>query len=222
MISAATPDRLLRLRSSLRRPSDAFHCTHSRIFLLTSALQDYTCDLLVPFCFSFSSLLLLRSRSSLGFELFRLFDPEMLRLFLRKLPPSTGDDDGGGASGNREVVEETLSLLRNLESILRSLISTGGRYEARLWLCNTVSSFHSIDRNDQLSLFLELLRLERSKLDVARRILQMIFEKQPRTAGRILAKKCYLLEKFFQGKRCLCLGLSFRLFVAKLDSLEVF
>lgn len=120
-------------------------------------------------------------------------------MFLRKLPPSTGDDDGGGASGNREVVEETLSLLRNLESILRSLISTGGRYEARLWLCNTVSSFHSIDRNDQLSLFLELLRLERSKLDVARRILQMIFEKQPRTAGRILAKKCYLLEKFFQG-----------------------
>ncbi|KAG6497428.1 hypothetical protein ZIOFF_045327 [Zingiber officinale] len=197
--SAATPNRLLHLLSSLRRPSAAFHCTISGILLLPSVLQDYTCDLLVPLCFSSSSLLLLGPRSSLGFELFQLMDPEMLRLFLRKPTPSTGDNDGGGASGNRGVVEETLSLLRNLESILRSLISTCGGCETRLWLCNTISSFHSIDRQDHLSLFLELLRFERSKLDVASRILQMIFEKRPRVVGHILAKKCYLLEKFFQG-----------------------
>ncbi|THU59598.1 hypothetical protein C4D60_Mb07t03780 [Musa balbisiana] len=123
----------------------------------------------------------------------------MLRLFLQKPPPPPSDGDDGVGGGNKDAVEATLSLLRNLESVLWSVISSCGRYEARLWLCNTVSSIHSIAARDQLHLFMELLRSERSKLDVAPRLLQMIFEKRPQKAGRILAKRCYLLEKFFQG-----------------------
>ncbi|WOK96499.1 hypothetical protein Cni_G05206 [Canna indica] len=123
----------------------------------------------------------------------------MLSLFLQKPEPSTVDGHDGISGGNKDAVEAMFSLLRNLESIIRSVVSSGVRNEARLWLCNTISSFHCVAPKDQLRLFKELLRSERSKLDVAPRLLQMIFEKRPQATGRILAKKCYLLEKFFQG-----------------------
>ncbi|KAK8961020.1 hypothetical protein KSP40_PGU013748 [Platanthera guangdongensis] len=77
----------------------------------------------------------------------------------------------------------------------------GGRYEARLWLCNTISTIHSITPRKQRDLFLELLRLRKSKHDVAPQLLQMIFENKPEKAGSIIANKCYMLEKFFDGHR---------------------
>ncbi|XP_020571339.1 uncharacterized protein LOC110018383 isoform X2 [Phalaenopsis equestris] len=115
----------------------------------------------------------------------------MVRLFLSP-PPSC-------ISGDRDGVKERLTLLEKLESILWSAMVSGGRNEARLWLCNTISSIHSITPREQCELFIELLRLKKSKHDVAAQLLQMIFENRPSKVGSIIAKKCCMLEKFFEG-----------------------
>lgn len=115
----------------------------------------------------------------------------MVQLFLRK-PASDGSGDGS-------AVKERFSLLQKLESIIWSIITSGGRYEVRLWLCNTISCIHSITPRDQCDLFIELLKSGLSKHDVAAQLLQIIFEKRPEKVGHIIAKKCCMLEKFFEG-----------------------
>ncbi|KAG8044574.1 hypothetical protein GUJ93_ZPchr0069g33261 [Zizania palustris] len=104
-----------------------------------------------------------------------------------------------GCSINTDAVKVRKSLLDKVESIIRSVIKSGGWYEARLWLCSTVSSIHLLDPYDQQHLFLDLLGMKNSKKDVAARLLRMIFDKKPQKAGSILAKNCQMLEEFFQG-----------------------
>ncbi|KAK8947057.1 hypothetical protein KSP39_PZI006626 [Platanthera zijinensis] len=117
----------------------------------------------------------------------------MVKLFLTQ-PPSDKQRD-------KDAVKERITLLEEIDSIIRSAMVYGGRYEARLWLCNTISTIHSITPQEQRDLFLELLRLSKSKHDVAPQLLQMIFENKPKKAGSIIANKCYMLEKFFDGHR---------------------
>lgn len=93
-----------------------------------------------------------------------------------------------------------VSLLNRLESVVWSLMTSGGRSEARLWLCYTVSGISSISREQQRELFVKLLRSRRVSRSLASQLLQMMFEKKPHKAGRVLVKQCYRLEKFFDGK----------------------
>ncbi|XP_039127690.1 uncharacterized protein LOC120263779 isoform X2 [Dioscorea cayenensis subsp. rotundata] len=105
------------------------------------------------------------------------------------------------ASGDGDLVEGRLSLLQRLESIIWSIITLGGRYEARLWLCNTISCIQCITSRNQCELFRELLRSKPAKHDVAAQLLRMILEKSPGEIGPVIAKKSYLLEKFFEGHK---------------------
>ncbi|KAJ0981264.1 hypothetical protein J5N97_009519 [Dioscorea zingiberensis] len=102
-------------------------------------------------------------------------------------------------SGDGDSVKERLSLLQRLESIIWSIITSGGRYEARLWLCNTISCIQCITPNNQRELFLDLMTSKPPKHDVAAQLLRMILEKSPEKVGPVIAKKSYLLEKFFEG-----------------------
>lgn len=115
----------------------------------------------------------------------------MVQLFLSK--PNWEDD------GDVDSAKLIISLLNELESVIWSLITSGGRSEARLWLCNTISGISSISADQQLELFVKLLRSKRLSRGVASQLLQMIFEKRPYKAGHVLAKKSYMLEKFFEG-----------------------
>ncbi|KAF7039032.1 hypothetical protein CFC21_049104 [Triticum aestivum] len=115
----------------------------------------------------------------------------MVQLFLQ-VPA----DDG---SVDTDAVRARRSLLDKAESVIKSVVRSGGRYEARMWLCSTVSSVHLLDPRDQRDLFLDLLEMKDSRRDVAARLLRMIFDKKPEKAGSVLAKKCHMLEKFFQG-----------------------
>ncbi|KAJ6835481.1 uncharacterized protein M6B38_331970 [Iris pallida] len=115
----------------------------------------------------------------------------MVQLFLSR-PESDG-------SGDKNIVEERISLLQRLESILWSVITSAGRYEARLWLCNTISCIHSITARDQHDLFVELLRSKQPRQDLAAKLLHMIFEKRPERVGPIIANKSSMLENFFEG-----------------------
>ncbi|THF98543.1 hypothetical protein TEA_002888 [Camellia sinensis var. sinensis] len=80
------------------------------------------------------------------------------------------------------------------------IMSCGGRSEARLWLCNSLASISSMTPRHQHELFVKILRSKPPKRAVAAQVLQMIFEKHPRKAGSILAKKSRRLENFFRGK----------------------
>ncbi|XP_031273346.1 uncharacterized protein LOC116131813 [Pistacia vera] len=115
----------------------------------------------------------------------------MVQLFLSK--PNREDD------GDIDSAKLIISLLNELESVIWSLITSGGRSEARLWLCNTISGISSISADQQRELFVKLLRSKRLSRGLASQLLQMIFEKKPYKAGRVLAKKGYVLEKFFEG-----------------------
>ncbi|XP_052208549.1 uncharacterized protein LOC127812195 isoform X2 [Diospyros lotus] len=77
-------------------------------------------------------------------------------------------------------------------------MSCGGRSEARLWLCNNLSSLKSITPHHYRGLFVKILRSKPLKRSLATQVLQMIFEKHPQKAGSILAKKSHLLEDFFK------------------------
>nr|CAD1832202.1 unnamed protein product [Ananas comosus var. bracteatus] len=114
----------------------------------------------------------------------------MVLLFLHKQATDCGDLD---------AAKERISLLKKVESIIWSLINSGGRYEARLWLCNTISAVHSITPCDQRDLFVDFVKSNVSKQDVAVQLLQMIFEKRPEKVGPIIARRCRMLEKFFEG-----------------------
>jgi hypothetical protein len=118
-------------------------------------------------------------------------NPKMVQLFLQ-VPT-----DGG--SVDTDAVRARRSLLNEAESVIRSVVRSGGRYEARMWLCSTISSVHLLDPRDQRDLFIDLLEMKDSRRDVAARLLRMIFDKKPKKAGSVLAKKLHMLEKFFQG-----------------------
>ncbi|KAL8258877.1 hypothetical protein R6Q59_026830 [Mikania micrantha] len=114
----------------------------------------------------------------------------MVHLFLSK---PDWNWDGGDDS-----VKQRISLLNDLESMILLLVADQSRSEARLWLCKDVSGISSLSHMQQCELFLTLLRTSSQKRDLAAQILQMIFEKQPRKAGSILAKKSDMLEEFFR------------------------
>ncbi|KAL3500240.1 hypothetical protein ACH5RR_039333 [Cinchona calisaya] len=101
--------------------------------------------------------------------------------------------------GNDELVDKRKSLLSELESVLWSLMTSGGRSEVRLWLCNTIAGINSITPYDQRELFVRLLTAHTSKGRLAAQLLQLLFEKQPQKAGPIIAKKSFMLENFFRG-----------------------
>lgn len=92
------------------------------------------------------------------------------------------------------------SLLNNLGANIWSLITSGGRAEARLWLCKAISSIRSITPRQQRDIFVSLLKPKPLKTALAAQLMQMIFEKRPSKAGIILAKRSHMLEDFFKGK----------------------
>lgn len=116
----------------------------------------------------------------------------MVQLFLSE--PTWSD------AGDDESVKQQISLLDKLQSMIWSFIMLcGGRSEARLWLCNSLASISSMTPHHQHELFVKILRSKPPKRAVAAQVLQMIFEKHPRKAGSILAKKSRRLENFFRG-----------------------
>lgn len=123
----------------------------------------------------------------------RFGTPQMLQLFLCE--PSWGDNNA-----NDESYMRRRSLLDELESVIWSLMSSGGRSEARLWLCNTLSGISSINPRRQRDLFVSLLRSKPTKWHLASQLLQLIFEKQPQKMGTVIAKRSHKLENFFKGK----------------------
>lgn len=101
-----------------------------------------------------------------------------------------------------EEVKQRIAVLEKLESSIWSLlVAAGGRSELRLWLCNSIAGINSISPRHQCELFVKILRSKREKRTLAAQIFQMIFEKQPRTAGHVLSNKSHLLETFFKGNR---------------------
>ncbi|EPS62456.1 hypothetical protein M569_12334, partial [Genlisea aurea] len=90
-------------------------------------------------------------------------------------------------------------LLEELESIIWSLISSSGLSEARQWLCDALSDIKSIGPRGQRDLFSKLLQSKPIMRQLASQVLQLIFEKQPKKLGPILAKKSHMLVKFFEG-----------------------
>ncbi|KAL8549137.1 hypothetical protein ACS0TY_008118 [Phlomoides rotata] len=116
----------------------------------------------------------------------------MLQLFLCE--PAWDDD-----YGNDETYKQRISLLGELESAIWSFISSGGRSEARLWLCSTLSGISSISPRRQRDLFVSLLRSKPIKWHLASQLLQLIIDKQPKKMGPIIAKKSRKLESFFKG-----------------------
>ncbi|KAL6506308.1 hypothetical protein OROGR_024489 [Orobanche gracilis] len=116
----------------------------------------------------------------------------MLKLFLSE--PTWGDDNG-----KNESYKRIRSLLEELELVIWSLLSSGGRSEARLWLCNAISGISSISPCRQRDLFMNLLRSKPMKRHLVSQLLQLIFEKQPQKIGTIIAKKSCKLENFFKG-----------------------
>ncbi|XP_062029425.1 uncharacterized protein LOC133745383 [Rosa rugosa] len=112
----------------------------------------------------------------------------MLDLFLSE--PNWKEDDSA---------EMRVSLLNKLESVIWSLMASGGRSEARLWLCNTIAGISSITHHHQRELFIDLLRSKPLKKRLATQLLHMIFDNRPQKAGSVIAKRSYALRKFFQG-----------------------
>lgn len=116
----------------------------------------------------------------------------MVQLFL--------SDYNWSNDGNDESFDTRKSLLSELESVLWSLMTSGGRSEVRLWLCNTIAGINSISPRHQRELFVRLLTAHKSKRRVATQLLQLLFEKEPQKAGHIIAKKSFVLENFFRGE----------------------
>lgn len=109
----------------------------------------------------------------------------MVNLFL--------SEPGWNWAGGDESVENTISLLNELESKIRSLITSQSRSEARFWLYKDVSGISSLSRTQKRELFSTLLKNSSQKRDLAAQILQIIFMKHPKRAGSILAKNCDML-----------------------------
>lgn len=117
----------------------------------------------------------------------------MVPLFLSE--PNWDDEDG-----DNEAASQIVSLLSKLGSVIWSLMVSGGRSEARLWLCNAVSRLSSISPHHKRDIFMKMLTSKPTRKGLAPQLLRLVFEKRPRKVGSILANKSYLLEKFFQGK----------------------
>ncbi|MFS7903216.1 hypothetical protein Hanom_Chr01g00021391 [Helianthus anomalus] len=132
----------------------------------------------------------LRRLYALRFPIIWHTSDKMVHLFLSE---PDWDWDGGDD-------QQRISLLNDLESMIRLLITSQSRSEARLWLCKDVSGISCLSRRQKCELFSTLLRTSSQKRDLAAQILQMIFEKQPKRAGSVLAKKSDMLEDFFRGK----------------------
>ncbi|KAI3526422.1 hypothetical protein L1887_05675 [Cichorium endivia] len=116
----------------------------------------------------------------------------MVHLFLSE--PSWSSD-----GGDADSVKQRISLLNDLDSIVQLLIASQSRSEARLWLCKDLSGINSLSRRQKRELFVTLLRTSSQKRDLAAQLVQIIFDKQPKKAGSILAKKSHMLEDFFRG-----------------------
>lgn len=101
--------------------------------------------------------------------------------------------------GDNEAAKLIISLLNDLGSVIWSLIISGGRSEARLWLCNAVSSINCLSPHQQREVFLSFLTSKPPRKHLASQLLQMIFERRPHKFGSVLAKRSYMLDKFFQG-----------------------
>ncbi|KAL3625776.1 hypothetical protein CASFOL_030305 [Castilleja foliolosa] len=118
----------------------------------------------------------------------------MLQLFLHE--PTWGDESDDKGDDQPYKHQKPLD---ELELAIWSLMSSDGRSEARLWLCNTISGISSISPLHQRDLFVSLLKSKQIKWHLASQLLQLIFEKQPQKMGSILAKKSHNLENFFKG-----------------------
>ncbi|WCJ37286.1 hypothetical protein M5689_018437 [Euphorbia peplus] len=101
--------------------------------------------------------------------------------------------------GDTHLAKLWISLLEQLHSLISSLITSGGRSEARLWLCTAISSINSLTSRHHRDLFLKLLKYRPTNRNLASQLVEILFQKRPRKAGSIIAKRSYLLEKFFQG-----------------------
>ncbi|XP_024007072.1 uncharacterized protein LOC18013125 [Eutrema salsugineum] len=115
----------------------------------------------------------------------------MVNLFLSQPKWNCDADD-------RSNLNVILTLLNKLGSQIQSLVTIGARSEVRLWLCSALSSI-SISRRRQVNIFMRLLRSNPRKTQLVSQLLQLMFEKRPRKLGSVLAKRSYLLEKFFAG-----------------------
>ncbi|KAL0550526.1 hypothetical protein IC582_015048 [Cucumis melo] len=121
----------------------------------------------------------------------KLYRYRMIDLFILE---STFNDEQDVSSAKLRI-----SLLSELESVLWKLLTCGGRSEVRLWLSNTIASVTSISPQHQRDLFMTLLRRKPLKWAFASQLLQMLFEKRSREAGILIAKRSYIMEKFFEG-----------------------
>ncbi|KAJ8748199.1 hypothetical protein K2173_000607 [Erythroxylum novogranatense] len=117
----------------------------------------------------------------------------MIRLFLSE------SDWKADVSGGSDVGKRWISLLEDLGSVIWSLLTVGGRSEARLWLCNTISGITSIAPHRKRDLFVSLLRARTRNEVLASQLFRMIFERRPQKVGLLLAKRSCVLEKFFDG-----------------------
>ncbi|KAJ1696009.1 hypothetical protein LUZ63_012707 [Rhynchospora breviuscula] len=97
------------------------------------------------------------------------------------------------------VVKDKFCVLHKVQSCISSQINnTPARYEARLWLRNTISAFHSLNPpSDQCLVFRNLLDNKAYRKDVAPQLLHLIFQTRPHLVGPIIAKRCHLLNNFF-------------------------
>ncbi|CAH8363062.1 unnamed protein product [Eruca vesicaria subsp. sativa] len=116
----------------------------------------------------------------------------MINLFLSE--PKWDNDAHNNSSINTDVI---LPQLNKLASQIQSLVTHEARSEAKLWLCSALSTL-SISPRRQLNLFMKLLRSKPRKKQFISQLLQLMFEKRPKKLGSVLAKRSYLLEKFFE------------------------
>ncbi|KAM1064235.1 hypothetical protein ACFX2I_028239 [Malus domestica] len=115
----------------------------------------------------------------------------MLQLFLSE--PIWNDN------GDENSARIRVALLSQLESTIWLFMASGGRSEARLWLCNTIGRISSLTRHNQCEVLLDLLRSKPLKKGLASQLVEMIFENSPHKAGSIISKRSYTLKKFFEG-----------------------
>ncbi|RDX90514.1 hypothetical protein CR513_27610, partial [Mucuna pruriens] len=89
-----------------------------------------------------------------------------------------------------------ISLLNDLETVIWSTVA---RAEARLWLCNTVAGLNCVTFLEQRDLFRNLLGTRGLKRDLASQLLHLMFDTSPQKLGSVLARRCRVLENFFEG-----------------------
>ncbi|RZC50124.1 hypothetical protein C5167_018555 [Papaver somniferum] len=118
----------------------------------------------------------------------------MVELFLAEFQRRRDDSNDKDDDAVRSI-----SMLKKLESVIWSLVTSNGRSESRLWLCNTIACSDSVTPQAQRELFVSLLRSKPSNLTLASQVLRMIIERRPNKIGHIIAKRSRLLKKFFKG-----------------------